>query len=312
MADTDIRGQLTDADGVAIENATVALIPNYASDNNRVVYTTTDANGEYVFDEHPQADGTSKEWHVAFRYDDNTGKYNFPSKPYVSAKLDISIPDSAIAHYTAAEGVLDSNGNPASDGDTVVTWEDQSGNGNHLQAKGGPIFEASGLNGNESVFFDGVDDAMNADNDPISRPNTVMVVGELVSDTSLSDWQWFVDSRDSSDNSDRHAVGWHQNGYWAARGGTSNDIDGSEDTAVQQFTGIFRDGSSVLREEGTVTASGDNGTNELGRIRLAADDPSFNNYSRVRISEVLVCETDLNTTDELLAQENRMTTTWSV
>lgn len=88
MADTDITGTVFDESGVPQPGATVALMLTEV--DSEVVYTTTDANGDYQFSSHPDGDGSAKNWHVVGYYEDTDGEYNGFSEPYISAELSVS------------------------------------------------------------------------------------------------------------------------------------------------------------------------------------------------------------------------------
>lgn len=150
MADDDIQGTVTDADGNAVENAVVALIPNDGSDGDDVLYAKTDANGNYLFDAHPQGDGTTQEWHVAVRYDDGSGNFNALSKPYVSASLpeDGAIPDSAVHHW------------PITTGTGSIITDDIGSNDGTLN---GPSWASGTWEGDYALSFDGTDDYVEFD-----------------------------------------------------------------------------------------------------------------------------------------------------
>jgi len=85
MPDTDISGTVFDEFGSPQAGATVALM--LTESESEVFYTTTNSNGDYQFVSHPDADGSTKEWHVVGYYRDNDGEYNGFSEPYVSASL---------------------------------------------------------------------------------------------------------------------------------------------------------------------------------------------------------------------------------
>ncbi len=94
MASDDIQGTIVDQGGNAVEGAVVYL---FSQDNTNVVAkTTTDANGNYIFNSHPDGDGSSQNWHIVAEYDDGTNYYNTYSKPYVNAQVFSPIPDSGI------------------------------------------------------------------------------------------------------------------------------------------------------------------------------------------------------------------------
>jgi hypothetical protein len=94
MASDDIQGQVTDSNGNAVTNAVVALWSQ--SNPNNVVTTQADASGNYLFEDHPDGDGTSQNWHLA-AYDPSDGTRQFPSLHSVSAQLLPAIPDSVVS-----------------------------------------------------------------------------------------------------------------------------------------------------------------------------------------------------------------------
>jgi len=146
MTDNDIRGTVTDAQGDPIQGATVSLF--LADQASAVRETTTDSNGEYIFDLHPDGTGSSEDWHVAVSYTDANGTQNALSKPFVSASLpDFTFPVAAsnlVAWYPfdPSEGARDQTGGVAGVGDP----KDYSGtvNGATYQANGGVVDINSG------------------------------------------------------------------------------------------------------------------------------------------------------------------------
>jgi len=162
MTDSDIRGTVTDAQGDPIQGATVSLF--LADQASAVRETTTDSNGEYIFDLHPDGTGSSEDWHVAVSYTDANGTQNALSKPFVSASLpDFTFPVAAsnlVAWYPfdPSEGARDQTGGVVGVGDP----KDYSGtvNGATYQANGGVVDINSG-SGSGAYIFDGNDDFIN-------------------------------------------------------------------------------------------------------------------------------------------------------
>lgn len=148
MAQDDIQGVVTDENGDPVQDAVVALFPNGGTEET-VVYTTTDSNGEYLFDSHPYGDGTTQQWHLAARYDDGSGNFNSLSLPYVSADLPSSaIPDSAIHHYPTDEGsgtTLTDNVAAADGTINGATWDDNEG------GRGGWVLAYDGVDDNTDL-----------------------------------------------------------------------------------------------------------------------------------------------------------------
>jgi len=96
MASDDIQGQVTDGTGNAVANAVVAL---WNQDNpTKVITTQADSNGNYVFTNHPDGDGTSQNWHLA-AYDPNDGSRQFPSLHSINSQLPLDIPDGVVTQY---------------------------------------------------------------------------------------------------------------------------------------------------------------------------------------------------------------------
>jgi len=149
MAQDDIRGQVVDASGSPISGAIVELTKSYQSNpagDGRVFRTTTDSNGNYLFKEHPDGDGTTQEWHVAAYSHDGTAYVNSFNNPGVTADLPNVIPDSDIAQFE--DGSL----HPSFSGDTgdyQVTSTSPTLTGTYsLKAtveNAGPITSESGL-----------------------------------------------------------------------------------------------------------------------------------------------------------------------
>lgn len=135
MAKENIEGTATDPNGNPLQDAVIALFLTNKNatdgDINEVQYTRTDSNGNYVIKDHPDADGTSQEWHVAGYYEDGTGEFNALSKPSVEASVGSAIPDSAVGYYDVRQ--LSFN-----DGNTVDPLSDD--NDNNLSANNTPSY----------------------------------------------------------------------------------------------------------------------------------------------------------------------------
>lgn len=146
MAQDDIQGTVLDGDGNPVSGATVALFPQDDEDSTEatVLYTTTDSNGEYLFNEHPSGTGTTTYWHVTARYDDGSGNFNTLSKPYVSASLPRIIPDSAVFRFTFEDA-----------SDTQIAIDSWGSNDADIY---GPSYTSTSYEGNNALSFDGTDD----------------------------------------------------------------------------------------------------------------------------------------------------------
>jgi hypothetical protein len=112
MANDDIQGTITDSNGNSISNAVVTLFLN--NNPNKAITTQADSNGNYIFNNHPDGDGTTKNWHLA-AYDPNDTSRQFKSLHSVSASLADSIPDSAVSRWTL-------NDTDTGSGKTTDSW----------------------------------------------------------------------------------------------------------------------------------------------------------------------------------------------
>jgi len=111
MTDQDIQGTVTDSNGDPVSGAIVELTKSYQTNpqNEQVVLrTTTDSNGNYVFNYHPDSDETSQEWHVSAYSHDGSSYLNSFNNPGVTADLpSTAIPDSGISHWNFEESLND-------------------------------------------------------------------------------------------------------------------------------------------------------------------------------------------------------------
>lgn len=71
----------------------------------------------------------------------------------------------------------------------MTTWVDETGNGFDLTAGTAPTYVASGINGNPTVRFDGVDDFLDVTFSDLDQPNYIFIVFQFQSfSTSSKDW----------------------------------------------------------------------------------------------------------------------------
>jgi len=170
MAQDDIQGQVVDASGDPVEGAIVELTRSYQSSpttEETVVRTTTDSNGNYIFEIHPDADDSTQEWHVSCYNYDGTAYVNSENNPGVTADLPRSlIPDSEGDHqwnYTEGSGteVNDSIGSLDLDFTSISGWPTDAGvGGTYAQLDGSNDFAILGndawtsfITQSEGTFF---------------------------------------------------------------------------------------------------------------------------------------------------------------
>jgi len=182
MAQDDIQGVVTDENGNPVQGATVTLWLNegidrsgFARDSSTAIYTLTDSNGEYQFNQHPQGDGSTQEWHLAVRFDDGSGDFNSLSLPYVTADLpkgDV-IPDSRVSRWKFDEG----SGSTAAD-----SWDNNDGTVN------GATWTTDSQQGGYALSFDGTDDVVDVPNNSNLEPDNVSVSVWIKTSGSAGDY----------------------------------------------------------------------------------------------------------------------------
>jgi hypothetical protein len=187
-----------------------------------------------------------------------------------------AIPDSEDLHAR-----YDATAISASDGDSISTWSDETGNGFDLTAGTAPTFKTSIINGNPVVRFDGTDDFLDVAFSALSQPNHIFVVFQLNSTGSATD-----SILDSANNSKRHAISHNGSSSYGMFAGSGID-GGSPDTNPHIRSDLFNTTSSSLRIDGSQVASGDVGSESLDGFRAAsrADDTDF---ADVDIGEILI------------------------
>lgn len=201
-----------------------------------------------------------------------------------SVQLADAIPDSAIDRFVASD--FDS-----------ATGDWPGTQGNYTLTGGSPTLVQDVLNGQPAVRFDGSSDYLSVSfTSAESQPNTIFIVGVS---PAASGSNPFIDG---SSMSGRHVVYWASSN-WAIYGGETN-VDGSTDSGSNLFTAIFDGASSVIREDGAQTGSGNPGSNGLDGITLGAyaDQSTF---GEVDILEVVPCNTRLSPS-EIDAEEQRL------
>jgi len=241
--------------GVRALRNDVTLLPNgsiEASTSDRRI----DSEGNSVF----VSDGT--EWYLV------SGNEYFG----------FDIPDSALL-LVDAKAIADS----FSDGDTVNTWSDQTGNGNDLTAVGGPTFRDStnDINGNPTVVYDGTNDG-HAGPSIAGDVLTVIMVVEPQIDPLGNTETWC-----SVDDSNFDGQAWTSNDKWEVKAQGAHL--GNSDTSPQVHTVVWDAGGSdgLFRQNGVQQSSGDisESVNTFVIGFRASGPDSFGNHA-VSLAEV--------------------------
>ena len=191
------------------------------------------------------------------------------------ARPDITIPDNTVAHYDASQLSLD-------DGDTVSVWPDEQGDNDLDIQTGSPTYVESGFNGYPAIAFNG--DGLEVTGLSVTQPNTTYVVFEYQSDfdggrvlSGVSERQLTVSA------SERENIN-----KWGTYAGEGVYLFGSNDLGIQQMTGVFDGGNSIIREDGIETAVGDLGHNDLGGLSVGYDSFDSAFYADAYVSEIVI------------------------
>lgn len=178
-----------------------------------------------------------------------------------------------------------------SDGDAIGTWTDQEGTENLTESTSSkkPTLRTDGINGLNTLEFDGSDDRLNKNFADISQPYQIFAIYQKRS--SGTQEKLFDGTTDAalyeefnrSSNRSMLAGGTRQSGS----SGTTN---------AQVLTTLFNGASSVARIDGTQDISGDVGSNALDGLTVGANraDGQHGDYD---VGEVLVYDADLSDTN---------------
>jgi len=221
--------------------------------------------------------------------------------PDGSAVFGNAIPDSGDlqAHYDATELGLSNN-------DPVSEWPDISGNGYDLlqgTASDQPTFVTDGINGNPAISLDGDNDHVKTSGNPslTTQPSTVLVVFDIVDSNRRNR---LFDGEDANKNLVSYRnPDWH---YWA---GTFVG-DGSDDATIQQITAVFDGASSLFREEGTETQTGDPADNDMDSgLSIGIDGDNGGSLGEFKMGELIFHDARL-TPSEITEWENYLQSKW--
>jgi len=175
-----------------------------------------------------------------------------------------------------------------SDGDSVTTWADATGNGFDLTDGGAPpTYQTSVINGNPVVRFNGVDDFLDVAFSDLSQPNTVYMVAQSA-ESSPASYDEIHDSADDGNN--RHNLG-IDNGNWAIYAGTIVRSSTAYDNNPHIFGELFNTTSSALRLDGSQIASGDVGSHALSGLTVGSY-LSQATFAAIDVGEILIYPQD--------------------
>ena len=167
--------------------------------------------------------------------------------------------------YKADVGVLDAGSDPCDDGEDVVTWKDQSGNGyDLLQATGTqqPLWQDDQLNGHPAVQFDGIDDFMQVVfGHEYTQPNTIFIVFKDPTYVALTYIYSCAGSERFYQKADKYVI------YAGTELFSTQPAGG---TSWRLSRNLFNGASSAIYFDGVLKKSGNTGTASITALTLAA------------------------------------------
>ena len=248
MTENDIQGQVVNATGEPVSGAIVELTRSYESNpigEESVFRTTTDSNGNYIFEGHPDGDGTTQEWHVSAYSHDGTAYVNSFNNPGVTAELPSNaIPDSGVARWTLDDADTES-------GTAIDVWgrDSDSITQNDATINGA----TTGVNGanqtystNEAYSFDGTDDYLQTPVDIDSSALPEMSIACWVNINGAQDT--IIWSNDDGDDFDREL--WLFEGSYHVQAGVSDNGGRGFDTGSSYSTDSWDHVVVVYRNNG--------------------------------------------------------------
>lgn len=190
------------------------------------------------------------------------------------------IPDTEDLHarYDATELSL-------SDGDSVSTWPDETGNGFDLTAGTAPSFATNVQNSNPVVRFDGVDDFLDVSFSALSQPVSIFIV---IANIDKSSSQNITDGNtDSGGNTGRLITKYEDSGPYFRSWSGSSWVNGS-DTNSPLILSAIHESTDKIRENGTQTGSASAGDANLDGFTLGIHSDESSAPADIDVGEVLL------------------------
>lgn len=247
-----------------LKRATVAQNDSYIGDPGEIVVLTDDNYRAVVHD------GTTSGGHpLALESELGSGG--------------TTVPDSA-----DLQAQYDAQALKLSDGDSVQTWGDESGNGNDLTAGTAPSYVASGINGNPSVRFNGVGEFLDVAWTAYSQPHHIYIVYQLQSvDDSANEYLF-----DGETDTTRHSYAANSNGFWSIYADNTQEEDGSTDLNAHIAGLLYDGGGSKIRLDGIDESSGTNiGADDSSGLTVGSQQSQIG-FAEVDVGEILVYPKD--------------------
>lgn len=190
-----------------------------------------------------------------------------------------AIPDSEDlqAHWDVTQESL-------SDGDSITTLTDQSGNGNDLSAVGSPKANANGIGSNTTASLDGVDDGFEWPiPSSISQPYSIFFVAKQNATYSFQElWRTRATNNYFADTG----------GSWSVFAGNSTIDSGTTPDTTAHVFDTFAKSTDELYLDGTQEASGDAGGDALQDTFHLGYDPDNSRFMELEFGELLLYPQD--------------------
>jgi len=205
-----------------------------------------------------------------------------------------TIPDSVVHQYNAKQLT------GYTDGDSVGTRSDQSGS---VDVTGNGGYRANSLNGYPTVDYDGLNDRHSVSANSISTKYVVFAVisPDFSSSTSNDYAVW---------SSNAPVFVWRSGvSSWTLYGGNT-DIYGSSTVEDAVMTAVVNGSNSIIRENGTETASGNAGSSDFGDVQIG-----FNNRKNERNFDGDIPFIEIhngNVSNGLQTREQKIADMWSI
>ena len=197
-------------------------------------------------------------------------------------RIDSTIPDEGDLHARYDTTQLSLN-----DGDAVSTWTDETGNGYDLTAGSAPSYVASGLNGNPIVQFDGSGNYLDAAFTTVSQAfHIFIVVTQRRINTSSS--ERYMGSADSTNWTFQQLADADDVNMFA---GSNFNNSGVADTNAHIYSCLYDGSNTTLRQDGTIIATGNAGTNGMDGLTLGTNN-NGDNPAPIDVAECLVYPMD--------------------
>ena len=158
-----------------------------------------------------------------------------------------------------------------------ASWDSEDGTAS-LNEVGSPTKQSGDLNGEDTIYLDGVDDAFENSSLSWSQPNAVVIVGRHISGSG-EDSRFF-----DSQGSGRQILTADENGNFGIFAGSWIE-DGATDSNWHIFNPLYDGASSDLRVDGTESVSGDIGTMGLDGPVIGARD-NFSAFHEMEVAEI--------------------------